>query len=176
MQTVYYTFKTKGALLTEVVEVTAAGEDEPVPVFQPPWWQEMMRSTSPQRILSIVAEHGTAIYERVAALWPAGGAASAADPQVEEYWRASPPAAARASAPSECSALRNWLAPLSERPFSGGQRSSRTPALTSFSLTSLFRLSTSSKPDGQKRIDQSHGRRIAQQVVQHGFALEGWLS
>ena len=87
MQTVYYTFKTKGALLTEVVEVTAAGEDEPVPVFQPPWWQEMMRSTSPQRILSIVAEHGTAIYERVAALWPAGGAASAADPQVEEYWR-----------------------------------------------------------------------------------------
>jgi TetR/AcrR family transcriptional regulator, regulator of autoinduction and epiphytic fitness len=87
VQTVYYTFKTKGALLAEVVEVTAAGEDAPVPVFQRPWWQEMMRSTSPQRILAMVVEYGTAIYERVADLWPAVGAASAADPQVEEYWR-----------------------------------------------------------------------------------------
>ncbi len=87
VQTVYYTFKTKGALLAEVVEVTAAGEDDPVPVFQRPWWQEMMRSTSPQRVLAIVVEYGTAIYERVAGLWPAVGAASAADPQVEEYWR-----------------------------------------------------------------------------------------
>jgi hypothetical protein len=37
VQTVYYTFKTKGALLAEVVEVTAAGENDPVPVFQRPW-------------------------------------------------------------------------------------------------------------------------------------------
>ena len=35
----------------------------------------------------MVVEYGTAIYERVADLWPAVGAASAADPQVEEYRR-----------------------------------------------------------------------------------------
>lgn len=37
VQTVYYTFGTKGQLLCEVVEVTAAGEDEPVPVAQQSW-------------------------------------------------------------------------------------------------------------------------------------------
>ena len=59
-----------------------------------------MRSTSPQRVLAMVVEYGTAIYERVADLWPAVGAASAADPQVEDkIGGASPPAAEPASTP-----------------------------------------------------------------------------
>lgn len=87
VQTLYYTFKTKGALLCEVVEVTAAGDLDPVPVIERPWWQEVMATRSAQRVLALVVEHGTGIYERVAPLWPALGAASAADPQVEEYVR-----------------------------------------------------------------------------------------
>lgn len=87
VQTVYYTFRTKGQLLTEVVEVTAAGESEPVPVTDRPWAREMMSSTSPQRVLALGVEHGTAIYDRVAALWPAVGAAAAVDPAVDKYWR-----------------------------------------------------------------------------------------
>ncbi|PWK80956.1 TetR family transcriptional regulator [Lentzea atacamensis] len=87
VQTVYYTFRTKGQLLAEVVEVTAAGEDHPVPVPARAWVREMLSATSGQRVLALGVEHGTAIYERVAALWPAVGAAAAADPAVNDYWR-----------------------------------------------------------------------------------------
>lgn len=87
VQTVYYTFKTKGKLLCEVVEVTAAGEDTPVPVSQRPWMRELLASTSGPRVLALGVEHGTTIYARVAVLWPAVRAAAAADPTVDQYWR-----------------------------------------------------------------------------------------
>ena len=86
VQTVYYTFKTKGHLLAEVLDVTAAGNDAPDLPIQRPWAREMLSSTSPQRVLALGVEHGTAIYERVARLWPLVTAA-AADPTVADYWR-----------------------------------------------------------------------------------------
>jgi TetR/AcrR family transcriptional regulator, regulator of autoinduction and epiphytic fitness len=87
VQTVYYTFKTKGQLLTEVVEVTAAGDDAPVPASRRTWVQEMLSASSAQRVLALGVEHGTEIYARVADLWPAVAAATATDAAVEEYWR-----------------------------------------------------------------------------------------
>jgi TetR/AcrR family transcriptional regulator, regulator of autoinduction and epiphytic fitness len=87
VQTVYYTFKTKGQLLTEVVEVTAAEDDDPVPPSSRAWMREMLASSSAQRVLALGVENGTAIYDRVAALWPAVAAAAAVDPYVDEYWR-----------------------------------------------------------------------------------------
>lgn len=86
VQTLYYTFQTKGKLLCEVVEVTAAGEEDPVPVAQRPWMQEMLTASSGQRVLALGVEHGTDIFERVAPLWPVVTAATA-DPRVEQYWR-----------------------------------------------------------------------------------------
>ena len=53
VQTVYYTFKTKGALLCEVIEVAGAGEDGPVPVMQRPWMRETMSAPSQQRIIAL---------------------------------------------------------------------------------------------------------------------------
>jgi hypothetical protein len=47
----------------------------------------MLASASPHRVLALGVENGTGIYERVALLWPALGAAAAADPSVGEYWR-----------------------------------------------------------------------------------------
>lgn len=86
VQTVYYTFRTKGALLCEVMDVTAAGADTAPPVAQRPWMREAMTSPSPQRALALAIEHGTAIFERAAPLWPAVNAAAAADATVGEYW------------------------------------------------------------------------------------------
>ena len=86
VQTVYYTFRTKGALLCEVMDVTAAGAETAPPVAQRPWMREAMSSPSPQRALALVIEHGTSIFERAAPLWPAINAAAAADPTVGEYW------------------------------------------------------------------------------------------
>jgi TetR/AcrR family transcriptional regulator, regulator of autoinduction and epiphytic fitness len=86
VQTLYYTFQTKGKLLIEVVEVVAAGgESVPVPVPQREWFRQMMSATSPQRVLALSVEHGTEIYERVANLWPAV-AAAVSDPDVARYW------------------------------------------------------------------------------------------
>ncbi len=87
VQTLYYTFRTKGQLLCEVVEVTAAGAEGPTPVAQRAWTRQMMTATSGQRILALGVEHGTDIYVRAAPLWPALNAAAAVDPQVEHYWR-----------------------------------------------------------------------------------------
>lgn len=87
VQTVYYTFRTKGQLLCEVVNVAAAGGDDPVPVPQRPWMRETLSSSSAQRVLALAVEHGTDIYERAAPIWPAVNAAAAADPYVEQYWR-----------------------------------------------------------------------------------------
>jgi AcrR family transcriptional regulator len=86
VQTLHYTFQTKGKLLIEVVEVVAAGgEPAPVPVHQREWFQQMMLATSPQRVLALSVEHGTEIYERVAQLWPAV-AEAVSDPDVARYW------------------------------------------------------------------------------------------
>lgn len=86
VQTLYYTFRTKGQLLREVVETTAAGEADPLPVPERPWMHELLSSDSAQRVLALAIEHGTQIYERVAPLWPAIHAAAAADPEVGRYW------------------------------------------------------------------------------------------
>ncbi len=86
VQTLYYTFQTKGKLLIELNEVAAAGGDPaPVPVPQREWFRQMMSATSAQRVLALSVEHGTEIYERVAQLWPAL-AEALSDPDVAHYW------------------------------------------------------------------------------------------
>jgi AcrR family transcriptional regulator len=87
VQTVYYTFGSKGQLLREVIEVTAAGEEDAGPVAQRAWMQEMLTAKSGQRVLALAVEHGTDIFERAAPLWPVVATAAAADPDVERYWR-----------------------------------------------------------------------------------------
>jgi TetR/AcrR family transcriptional regulator of autoinduction and epiphytic fitness len=85
VQTLYYTFRTKGQLLCEVVEVTAAGDEDAAPVALRAWVQEMLTATSGQRVLALAVEHGADIFVRAAPLWPAV-AAAVTDPHVEHYW------------------------------------------------------------------------------------------
>lgn len=87
VQTLYWTFRTKGLLLREVVETAAAGEPDAPPVMERPWVHEMLSADSAQRVLALAVEHGTDILERVAPLWPAVIAAAAADPELERYWQ-----------------------------------------------------------------------------------------
>lgn len=86
VQTLYYTFRTKGQLLCEVVEVTAAGDEDPPPVQQRAWVQDMLTATSGQRALALAVEHGADIFVRAAPLWPVVTEA-AADPWIAQYWR-----------------------------------------------------------------------------------------
>jgi TetR/AcrR family transcriptional regulator, regulator of autoinduction and epiphytic fitness len=86
VQTLYYTFRSKGQLLCEVVEVTAAGDANAAPVAQRSWVQDMLTATSAPRVLALAVEHGADIFVRAAPLWPAVAAAST-DQHVESYWR-----------------------------------------------------------------------------------------
>lgn len=86
VQTLYYTFRTKGQLLCAVVEATAAGVDRPVPVSERAWVQDMLTATTGERVLALAVEHGADIFVRAAPLWPAV-AAAAADPDVARYWQ-----------------------------------------------------------------------------------------
>jgi AcrR family transcriptional regulator len=87
VQTLYYTFRTKGQLLREVVESTAAGQDDAPPVPERPWMEQLLSADSGQRVLALLIEHGIDIFERVAPLWPALHAAAAADPELDRYWQ-----------------------------------------------------------------------------------------
>lgn len=86
VQTVYYTFGTKGQLLCEAMDFAGAGEHDPVPVSQRPWMIEALTTSSPHRALALGVENGVDIYERAAPLWPAVNAAAVTDPGVEKYW------------------------------------------------------------------------------------------
>ncbi len=85
VQTLYYTFRTKGQLLCELVEAAVADEADSAPVAQRAWMREMLAASTGQRILALAVDNGADIFARAAPLWPAITAASA-DPYVEHYW------------------------------------------------------------------------------------------
>lgn len=86
-QTVHYVFRTKAALLQEVIEVAAAGEHEPAPVMERPWIREALGASDGRRALALAVEHGVDIYARVAPLNGALHAAASSDPDADAYWR-----------------------------------------------------------------------------------------
>ena len=87
VQTVYYVFRTKAALLREVIETAAAGQHDPPPVAQRPWTQQALASPDGRRALALAIEHGVDIYARVAPLGPAIRTAAATDPDIDAYWQ-----------------------------------------------------------------------------------------
>ncbi|CAL9353830.1 hypothetical protein SUDANB121_00532 [Nocardiopsis dassonvillei] len=86
VQTVYYTFGTKAAVLGEAVDQAVAGDAEPVPTLERPWVREALAAPDTAgQVRSQVAGTG-AVMERVAGLLEAvrGGAA---DPDLAALWR-----------------------------------------------------------------------------------------
>ncbi|HVF04293.1 MAG TPA: helix-turn-helix domain-containing protein [Frankiaceae bacterium] len=88
VQTVYYTFRTKGQLLREVVEHAGAGRPDAPPVDERPWMREALSDESGDRALALAVEHGVDIYVRAAPLWRSLHAAAISDPEVEAYVQA----------------------------------------------------------------------------------------
>jgi AcrR family transcriptional regulator len=88
VQTLHFTFHTKARLLTEVVEVYAAGAEGAPPVMERKWAREAVTTRDPHRALALVIEHGTDIYGRVAPLEPAAIAAAGVDREFAAVWHA----------------------------------------------------------------------------------------
>ncbi|MFL1430498.1 MULTISPECIES: TetR/AcrR family transcriptional regulator [unclassified Nocardiopsis] len=86
VQTVYYTFKTKAAVLGEAVDQAVAGDSAPVPTLERPWVRDALAAPDAAAQVRLQVAGTGAVMERVAGLLEAvrGGAA---DPDLAELWR-----------------------------------------------------------------------------------------
>ena len=65
-ETVYATFKNKRALLKEAIDVAIAGDDEPVPVADRPWLDDVHAEPDPRRRTRMLSDDGFTRPARVA--------------------------------------------------------------------------------------------------------------
>lgn len=82
VQTVYFVFHTKPALLTAAIDAAVMGEEDPVPPELTPWWQEGVTMTDGRRALGLFVSNVTEINSRAATLDRVALAASTTDPEV----------------------------------------------------------------------------------------------
>jgi AcrR family transcriptional regulator len=86
VQTIYFTFGTKRALLKEAVDVDIAGDFEPVVTMDRPWFQQALGAETAESMLRSHV-HGTCqVLQRVAPIIQVLEAAAAADPEVAALW------------------------------------------------------------------------------------------
>jgi AcrR family transcriptional regulator len=80
-ETVYAAFGTKRSLLSSVIDVSIAGDDESVPLLERGWVQGMREEPDPRRRVEILARNGRLILERIAPIIEVLRGAAAADAQ-----------------------------------------------------------------------------------------------
>jgi AcrR family transcriptional regulator len=82
--TVYAAFGNKRTVLKELVDVSIAGDDEPVAIIDRPWVGELRQEPDRARRVRIFAANGRRILERRSAVDGIVHAAAATDPEVAE--------------------------------------------------------------------------------------------
>ncbi|HEX8006997.1 MAG TPA: helix-turn-helix domain-containing protein [Trebonia sp.] len=87
VQTIYFAFGNKPSLLKELVDVTIAGDDEPVPTMQRRWFLDALAADTAEAELRAHV-HGTCqILQRVATIIDVLRAAGAQDPNLASMWQ-----------------------------------------------------------------------------------------
>ncbi|WP_206070493.1 TetR family transcriptional regulator [Knoellia koreensis] len=84
--TVTTVFGSKPALLSAVLDEALAGDDEPVPVAERPWFRPVWDADSPEGVVAAYAEVCTVIGRRAGRLFEVVRRASDAGPEVAELW------------------------------------------------------------------------------------------
>jgi AcrR family transcriptional regulator len=87
--TVFAAVGSKQAILKQLRDIALAGDDEPVPVAQRPWYREALAEPDPRRALRVYARNATAIHRRAADVHEVLRAAAASDQDLHGLWRAS---------------------------------------------------------------------------------------
>jgi AcrR family transcriptional regulator len=85
--TVTATFGSKPALLREVLDEALAGDDEPVPVADRPWFRPVWDAQTPQEVLAAYAQVCTLIGARAARLFEVVRRAADTGPEVAGLWQ-----------------------------------------------------------------------------------------
>jgi AcrR family transcriptional regulator len=86
VQTIYFVFGNKRTLLKELVDVTIAGDDEPVATMDRSWYVDALAAGTAQDALRAYIAGTTSVLERVASISRMVKAASASDPEVADLW------------------------------------------------------------------------------------------
>jgi len=82
VQTVYFVFHTKPALLTAAIDSAVMGEVDPVPPEQTLWWQEGITTLDGPRAIELFITNVSEINMRAATLDRVALAASTTDPEL----------------------------------------------------------------------------------------------
>ncbi|TMR92273.1 TetR/AcrR family transcriptional regulator [Nonomuraea basaltis] len=86
VQTLYFTFATKRAILSELLDVEVAGDTAPVATLDRPWVAEAL-SAPPEELVEQLVKGAVRIHARVAPLLEVVRSAAAVDPEIAELWR-----------------------------------------------------------------------------------------
>jgi AcrR family transcriptional regulator len=86
VQTIYFTFGNKRTLLKELVDVTIAGDDEPVATMNRPWFQNALAAETAEAHLRVHVAGTRTILERVAPITKVVATAAAMDPEIATLW------------------------------------------------------------------------------------------
>ncbi|MFD5620394.1 TetR/AcrR family transcriptional regulator [Streptomyces yangpuensis] len=89
VQTVYFTFGNKRALLKELLDTAVAGDADPVATLDRPWALELLAEPDPAKQLRLQAAGARRILERSAPVLEVVRGAAASDPELAELWRTS---------------------------------------------------------------------------------------
>jgi AcrR family transcriptional regulator len=84
--TVAAAFGSKPALLRQILDEALAGDDEPVPVAERPWFAPVFQATEPRAVLDAYATVCVLINARCAALFEVAHRASGESPELAEMW------------------------------------------------------------------------------------------
>lgn len=87
VQTLYAVFGSKRQLLSQLVDVTLAGDDEPVALPDRPFVAEIRALADPRAKLTRYARHLAEVNARQAQVMLALAGAATADPDAAEIWR-----------------------------------------------------------------------------------------
>jgi AcrR family transcriptional regulator len=87
VQTIYFTFGNKPSLLHELVDVTIAGDEEPIPTMRRPWFLDALAADTAQAQLRAYVRGTGELLHRVAPIVEVLRAAVAQDPELAGLWR-----------------------------------------------------------------------------------------
>lgn len=86
IQTIYFVFGNKRKLLKALVDVTIAGDDEPLATMNRPWFRDAIASATADALLRAHVRGTGEVLNRVAAITDMVATAAASDSEIAQLW------------------------------------------------------------------------------------------
>jgi AcrR family transcriptional regulator len=86
VQTVYFHFGNKRTVLKEAVDVAAVGDDEPVPLLDRPWLEQIRVEHDPHQVMALWVRTSRTIFGRIGPIMRVVRDAAAGDPDMADQW------------------------------------------------------------------------------------------